>query len=688
MVAAKETSLRSILEGTKQYQVPLYQRTYAWTKPQVQRLWDDVVQLAADRETHPTATHFIGSLVLAPSPLLSPAGVATYLVVDGQQRLTTLTLLLAAIRDHRAQHEDPSHTERINDQFLINRWEQGQPLKLLPTQTDRDSYSACIRGTSLGAGDDNVGATYRFFKAQLIAFDDPDDPLDIDRIEDAVVNGLTLVAVTAQAGDNVHRIFESLNNTGLQLTQGDLLRNYYFMRLLDRSEVIYESVWRPLQERLDSDEIELLFWIDLVQGDPTAKQNDTYSLQQERLEHLAQPDDVESDLIRIGRMGTILERVLRPENEPNAELRTRLIRLRQWKTTTVVPVLVALLRRLDENPDFLPAVLNSLLYIESFLVRRVLFGRAQVNLNRILLGAVREVLDAESVDSALRTYLSTGRKYWATDEQIRSAVHTVPFYWSGRANQKRLILTWLDEALGSKEGADYKRLTIEHLIPQTLTDEWRDALLAEVPDLEEMEAKYEEVVQTLGNLTLTGYNSEMSNKPWSWKRENLKKSSLLMNHEIAENPNWGFENVSARASALAEVAIDLWPGPDPNAVGDEIDARWKLMDQLLAEIPPGRWTSYGDIASVIGTYAMPVGNRLATYPSDNAHRVLKSNGKVSSEFRWIEPDRDDDPRILLEIEGIVFDSEGRASQQQRLSAEALAELLGLPLDDDEEAREE
>ncbi len=190
MVAAKETALRSILEGTKQYQVPLYQRTYSWTLEQVQRLWSDVVDLTNDRMENETQTHFIGSLVLAPSPSLSPAGVQHFLVIDGQQRLTTLTLLLAAIREHRAKHEDPSHRDRINDQFLINKWQEDQPLKVLPTQKDQGAYNSWIRGVKTSGSDGGIGTASRFFQAQLLDYDDPDDPLDVDRLEAAVIDGL------------------------------------------------------------------------------------------------------------------------------------------------------------------------------------------------------------------------------------------------------------------------------------------------------------------------------------------------------------------------------------------------------------------------------------------------------------------------------------------------------------------
>src|SRR3954451_4553256 len=215
VVAARETTLQELLEGSKQYQVPLYQRTYSWTKPQLARLWEDIQQLAADRVERPGLTHFIGSLVLAPSPTNGPAGVAEYLVVDGQQRLTTLSILLCVIRDHRAKTESAEHRQRIDQLFLTNPWKGEQHrLKLLPTQADRHAYRACIDATVHAGGSDPIGVAYRFFAAQLVAADEPDDPFDIGRIEDAVIAGLSLVSVTAQRGDNAHRIFESLNNTG------------------------------------------------------------------------------------------------------------------------------------------------------------------------------------------------------------------------------------------------------------------------------------------------------------------------------------------------------------------------------------------------------------------------------------------------------------------------------------------
>ncbi len=180
-----------------------------------------------------------------------------------------------------------------------------------------------------------MGAAYRHFRSQLVRVDDPDDPLDVDRIEGAVIRGLSLVSVTAQPGDNAYRIFESLNNTGLALKQGDLLRNYLFMRLPTAGERVYNGVWLPLQQALTPDDLELLFWLDLVRTDSRIKQSEIYEQQQRRLERLTTEGEVEAEVERFARLGTLLRSVLDPAQEGDPGVRRRLQRLKDWGTTTV-----------------------------------------------------------------------------------------------------------------------------------------------------------------------------------------------------------------------------------------------------------------------------------------------------------------------------------------------------------------
>jgi alkylated DNA nucleotide flippase Atl1 len=589
-------------------------------------------------------------------------------------------VLLCAVRDHRAETEDPEHRDRINEQYLINKWKLGalRP-KLQPTQSDRASYQACLENTPHAGGGDAIGAAYRFFRARLVTADDADDAHDIERIEEAVISGLSLVSVTAQAGDNVHRIFESLNNTGLRLTQGDLLRNYLFMRLPTRGDTVYESLWLPLQKSLTSEELETLFWLDLVRGDPRVKQTDSYAAQQARLDRLASEAEIEAEVARFAGLGRLFATILHPEAEKDPGVRRGLERLNAWGTTTVYPLVLEMLDRREQGNTTNAAVAQAMAFIEAFLVRRLLTGRATNNINRVLLGAVAELRSDRPLDAAVHSYLSAGRKYYATDAELRQAIESQPFYWSGKPHQKALVLRWLEESYGSKEPVDFAGLTIEHVLPQTLTAAWRQMLAASLAAGEDVDEVYASLVHTLGNLTLTGYNSTLSNSSFDIKREKLATSGLLMNQEIAALDRWGREQILARARSLSDLAVTLWPGP-AEGMETDVSALWQLMNQALAELPAGCWTTYGDLAVLIGSHPVPVGMRLAAHPAPNAHRVLQAAGTVSPGFRWLDPACTDEPTDLLRKEGVLFDDTGHADPAQRVTAEELAELVGRSTD--------
>lgn len=684
MVKAVETSLRELLEGSKQYQVPLYQRTYSWRKEQLNRLWADIVSLAEDRAARPSAgvTHFMGSLVLAPTPDVGPVGVSRYLVVDGQQRLTTLTLLLAAIRDHRVDTEGPDHRDRIDHQFLVNPWRKGdERLKVLPTQADRATYLACIDSGHKAGAADSVGDAYRLFRGLLADHDDPDDEEDIELLEESVLSGLALVSVTTTKEDNVHRIFESLNNTGLRLTQADLLRNYLFMRLPTRGDVVYETQWKPLQDRLTNDQMELLFWLDAVQIDDAVNQRDTYQAQVARMDKLVDEDDIEHEVARFNRLSLLLQRMLQPDTETDPGVRLRLQRLNAWGTTTVYPLLLHLLDRRERGDASSEEIAAAMLVAESYLVRRVITGRATANVNRILLRAVPEIRNASPADAALRGYLSTGRKFFATDQQVRSAVRTTSFYFSGRSTQRKLLLSWIEQTYPNAEPANPAQSSIEHVMPQTLTQSWRVMLKSDLEEGESATDVYDGLVHTIGNLTLTGENQKLGNKSFAYKRAQFAKSGFKMNQAIATEDVWNRAAIQGRADDLADRIITHWPGPDGRSTDDVELAQWGLMNRVLAEVPAGCWTTYSAVAQVIGSHQVPVGQRIANHPVPNGHRVLRADGATAEGFRWID-EREESQREVLELEGVTFLASGKADPAQQLDALDLAELAAIDLPDE------
>ncbi|WP_169811545.1 GmrSD restriction endonuclease domain-containing protein [Nocardia harenae] len=677
---ANETTLRSLLQGERQYVVPLYQRRYSWERRHLKKLWDDLLTVI---ETGDDASHFLGSVVLAPSPANTPAGVQGWLVVDGQQRLTTLSILLCAIRDH-VHAADTRLAAKIDDLYLMNKYASGaERYTLLPTQADRASWVALLERAPGAGGEDRIGFAYRYFRSELIAADDPDDPSNPARIEQAIAAQLSIVEIAAHQGDNVHRIFECLNHTGQPLTQADLLRNYLFMRMPVRGERVYEQQWLPLQELLTNEQLETLIWLDLViHGDDRATQTAAYHAQQQRLEVLREESLVEQWIIELHRKARSFKKIISPDVEQAPELRRALERLDRWGAQVVHPVVLRILLAHDEGQLDADEAALSLRVVESYLVRRMIAGIASANSNRVLMSLVKELADAVPTAEEIIKILSGNRKRFPTDQHIREAVIANNFYWSGRGPQRTYVLRCLEEDLSHKEPVDFSKakLTIEHVLPQSPTEEWWDMLRTETADGESPEDLHRTVVHTLGNLTLTAFNSKLANDGFEAKKKILEDSGLAMNREIADATRWGSAEIRARGAALAQRVIKIWPGPEDSVESLPPEPRWRLMVEVLASIPSGRWTSYGDIAEVIGTHPVAVGQRLATLPVPNAHRVLKSTGEISADFRWPDPARTDAPRPILETEGIVFDSSDRAAASQRITAAELARLIDLDAD--------
>lgn len=685
---AHEVSFLDLVQGEKQFQVPLYQRTYSWKdSEQLPQLWRDLREQAEGlASSGDRPGHFIGSIVLAPSPALQAGGVQRWLVVDGQQRLTTLMLALTAIRDH-VRAADAATADRIHRQYLVNEFRQGDDhLRLLPTQADRDAYRALV--LNHGPAASRPGAVldaYQFFRAALVEADDPDDPEDIARIEQVVRAGLSIVEITADRGDNVYRIFESLNNTGLQLRQADLLRNYLFMRLPTRGEDVYRDIWLPMQNRLNTQELELLVWLDLViRGDERVKQTEIYRAQQQRLELIPAGDEagIAREIEELARRSLHLERVLRPATESDPRLRNRLLRLREWGAQTSYPLVLHLLDLEDRGLTDKADVAEALAYVESYLVRRMVCQVPTNNLNRVFSASPPAIGERVSVAPAVRTYLSGRRRHWPTDAELRRSVRSRPFYWIGRGPQRMFVLRRLEESYATAEPVDFEKahLTIEHVLPQTPTEAWLALLEEEVTDEAGPEELHELVVQTLGNLTLSGENARLSNSPFQRKQDIYQSSALRMNREIAEAPRWGKVQILERADRLADRMVAIWPSPG-EAVPDETEGRdWSLLRRACAAIPVGSWTTYGDMAELIGSHPVPVGVHIATQPVPNGWRVLSADGRISPQFRWGD-DRTDDPVDVLTAEGVAFMGK-RADPAQRLTARELAELLGMESSDD------
>ena len=310
---ASETRLRALLEGQQHYVVPLFQRPYSWQRSHWETLWNDIVDAY---RSNSGGGHFLGPIV-SKSQQGTPEGVSPYIVIDGQQRLTTLSIVIAALRD-KIGMTDPAAAERITDLCLLNKYAKDEyHYKIRPTQADRAAYFAVIDGNddSAGGGEPNlIRQAYDFFFDALDKSIDEehDEVLELARLERLVLDQVEVVSITLGDDDNEYRIFESLNWRGAPLSQADLLRNYFFMRIPpDQQQPLYDSVWVPMQAMLDSKTLADFFRYQYMSSGRFVREKDTYLKWREDLGRLGL-DDLAAKMRELAGYGAILQTPHRP----------------------------------------------------------------------------------------------------------------------------------------------------------------------------------------------------------------------------------------------------------------------------------------------------------------------------------------------------------------------------------------
>src|SRR2546421_327984 len=322
--------LGPLLSGPKQFVVPYFQRAYSWRRHQWNTLFDDILELY---ELGSSNSHFLGSMVLLKEPVNagSPVqtGMSPTLVIDGQQRIVTLSLFLAAIRDV-AREIDPGFGEHLHYEYLAERAEDDEDYpKIQVTHQDRDAFLTVIRAAA-ELPPSPIRDAYRTFREALD--EQLDKGLDLERLVHIVVSQLSFVAITLDAEDNPYRIFESLNAKGMPLTQGDLLRNYFFMRLPPAEhEHWYTTVWSPMQSRLGERFDDYMRDFLLKDGQPI-RPDEVYQEWRKRLGPLDE-EGIRSVLRDLAEWSLEYDQILNPRRETDAEVRVQLQRLTEWSKT-------------------------------------------------------------------------------------------------------------------------------------------------------------------------------------------------------------------------------------------------------------------------------------------------------------------------------------------------------------------
>lgn len=547
---ASEVRFQQLLNGKIQYRVPLFQRTYSWQLEQWEKLWDDILGIyMADKPRN----HFIGAVVTLPIQD-APERAAKYLLIDGQQRLTTLLLLLAVIRKKSELIGIKPLAEQISEECLINKYAvvEEERIKLLPTKRDKQPFWAAI-STGIPGDGSQINAAWHFFEKAIEDGDLLGKAIELPKLKVRVTDYLDLVSITLDKDDSPHRIFESLNNTGMRLGASDLIRNYLFMHITDewQQQSIYDSAWFPMQEGLGND-LDGFFWRYLMKDGILVRWEEIYSqmqivVEEKRKLNVSQIPDF---LRELGTFSSYYKRLIRPEkHEDSTILKECLARLNSWEVEVAYPFLLNVFDALANGEITEHEVAHILTMIESFVVRRAVCG-VPTNRLRYILASMSPNIKNENYVESCRDYLL--RNEWPGDAEFREKFQFYRLY-SGRLARTRLILGALEHSFGHKESVELKdTITIEHVMPQTLNEQWRKMLG------ERAEEIHTQWLHTVGNLTLSGYNPDMGNKPFEEKKVILRDSHLELNRDIVACDVWDEGTLKIRAAMLADKALAIW----------------------------------------------------------------------------------------------------------------------------------
>lgn len=554
---ASETKLARLIEGTNQYLVPHFQRPYTWQQKHWNALWDNIVDLVEISAGETASEHFLGAIVTAPAHSV-PEGVTKYLLIDGQQRLTTLLTLLAAVRDRATSFGDDKLANKIHELYLTNRYQDGlDHYKLLPTQgggsgeNDRDAFKAIV-DRQAHAARGGLAAAYEYFSNRL----GEHNAETLSNLVTALMARLLLVSIVLERDDNPYAIFESLNATGQTLEQSDLLRNFFFMSIdSSRHDTIYHDKWVPMEKAVSREHMEDFIRHYLMRDGTVVKKADVYFTLKKRLERQGR-DNAETVLDNLLHASEQYARFVDPTRESSSDVRERLLRLNRIESTVCYPFLLHIFHERAVGSLSDVDTIEILDIVENFLVRRYVCGVIRAELNKLFPTLYAVARTHSSVASGVREVLGT--RNYPGDIDFMHALQTRNLYGQGERRQRaHLILERLERAMSPKEHVDVTRLEIEHVMPQTLTPWWQAHLGESAQDV------HGELLHTIGNLTLTGYNQEMSNLDFAVKREQLRKSNLSLNRIIAASERWGRVEIEERARALAAKAIEVWPNLAP-----------------------------------------------------------------------------------------------------------------------------
>lgn len=557
----------------KQYCIPVFQRDYAWTEEQCTKLFEDIVM--AYKKDRP---HFCGSFVYA--PLGSKKHIDSYIIIDGQQRFTTLYILIKALADSADDDRDKDALQRYlynEDKFDRYGLDEKSKLKLKPVKTDNDQLLLLMSGKIEQMDKSRRGIIYHnymLFMQLIKSFLEESSANSVLMINDGIEK-LICADIRLDTDDNAQEIFERINSTGIKLGLADLIRNYILMTDTDQ-ERLYEEYWLTVQNLLP-DKLLDNFFIDYLnmKSDGFVKESEAYkSFKQVYVEGKYDNEKMLQEILHYAKQYYVF---CYGSSDFGAEVNKALAGLRKLKQTTVY---LFLFRVFDDyengiiNKNELARVLKMLL---SYSIRRLVCeigSNTLRGLYKTLYGRVFEQKENKNTyyDSLVSFFLQqTSKNTIPSDNEFVTALQEKNLY-SKNALCKYLLCAIENQG---KETLDTENLSIEHIMPQNknLSMSWQKMLG------ENWQSVHEKYLHTLGNLTLTGYNSELGDKPFEKKKEKLEETIThiaVLYSDVKDKSEWNSVNMEKRAKRLAEIILKLFPIEQPNTKIEFTDPHYKL----------------------------------------------------------------------------------------------------------------
>lgn len=542
-------TLGAILYSPSQYVIPVFQRNYRWEEPQWEKLWNSLLEI---RSPDKKGNHFMGFLVFVPG-LPQPGQNTTFHLIDGQQRLTTLSILLAAIRNVARDSGQDEFADEVHQYYLVHPIKKGeQHYRLLPKERDHDTYLAIVNDSGEPTG--RMVEALAYFESQLVAASG-DNAVSLRSIFDTVTQRLEFLCATLEKED-AYNIFKSLNSTGVPLSESDLIRNFIFMHVPPDDQDEFDStLWAPLEVRftsphsaLDEDKFSKFFRDFLMSDGRYVSPRDTFTEFEGRYEATDfSPKVLASALLK----ASAHYEVIRDEKPDGDERVTQALRkLNVLESSTTYPLILKLFLSRDEGKLDAADLARAIEMLSGFILRRFICNESSRGYGRMFVRALSSN-EGESPVNALEQYLLD--RGWPDDGRFEAAFVRFPLYQRGYTRE---VMEALEVARGHKEPADLTSVQVEHIMPQTLNVDW-------VADLgSDAERVHGEWLDTPGNLALSAYNQELWNHKFAIKRTYYEDSNVVITRELATRPQWGEPEIQERGRELAKAAAKIWIGPE------------------------------------------------------------------------------------------------------------------------------